>query len=210
MSTPAQRRARRRRVLPGFPKNEAFTSIVDVRAYLCGSRIVCLLCGRSLRRLAVHLPSIHEMTEDDYRAKYAIPWGYGLGSEDYRGLVSESVRHRIDDGRGSPTLGKGVEHFPDRRPTPHKAEIARMNLGDKLGSVAHQTDGHKTKRAAALRTAMGSDSHREKLRLAFTPERRQALSVSARARFIGVPKSPEQRARMSRAAIAAAKKLKQP
>ncbi len=57
-----------------YPVERVFQTMEEVDAYLSGDRITCLLCGKQLRRLAVHLPKVHNMTGDDYRTKYGIPW----------------------------------------------------------------------------------------------------------------------------------------
>ena len=75
--------ARRRQILPGFPKEFRFDSTNEVRAYLAGDRIQCLLCGRSLKSMSKHL-TIHGISPRDYKLRFGIPLTYGLTSEESR------------------------------------------------------------------------------------------------------------------------------
>jgi predicted transcriptional regulator len=52
---------------------EAFTTAAEVWEYFASETITCLLCGRELKRLAWHLPSIHGVSEEDYRERYGLP-----------------------------------------------------------------------------------------------------------------------------------------
>lgn len=96
MSTQAQRRERRRRTAPGFPKDKPFESIEDVREYLSGDRVQCLLCGRMLKAIGYHLQKIHFMSGDDYKEKFGIPWTYGLVGEETSQKMSESIKSSVD------------------------------------------------------------------------------------------------------------------
>ena len=50
----ALRRAKaRRKVLPGFPIEQPFESIEDVREYMSGDKIVCLRCGKEYKELGI-------------------------------------------------------------------------------------------------------------------------------------------------------------
>lgn len=72
------RAAARRKSYAGFPiPPRAFTAD-EVDHYLSGETITCMLCGRGFRRLGGHLQAIHQVTEDDYRAMYGLPWSRGL------------------------------------------------------------------------------------------------------------------------------------
>ncbi len=80
-----RREYKKRRVLQGFPWEGKFETKEEVDAYLCGDKIQCLLCGKWFIRLAgAHLIQRHNLTSDDYKERYGIPWG--------RGLIGESLR----------------------------------------------------------------------------------------------------------------------
>lgn len=78
MSTQEQRRKNRRKVRPGFPVERAFSTIEEAQSYLDVDRLTCLLCGRKLKALGVHLLMIHGMAAEDYHFKYGIPVTLGL------------------------------------------------------------------------------------------------------------------------------------
>lgn len=71
----------RRRCLPGFPWQGQFQTEDEVRRYFSGDRINCLLCGRSFRRVSVHVQKIHGINEDAYRVRFGLPRSRGLVSE---------------------------------------------------------------------------------------------------------------------------------
>jgi predicted transcriptional regulator len=52
----------------------------DVERYFGGKTIECLLCGQRFRRLAGHLTAKHEMSVDEYRTRFGLPWSRGLTS----------------------------------------------------------------------------------------------------------------------------------
>lgn len=133
MASKWKKKEQRRKVLPGYPVEEPFKSIDEVRAYMEGDSIICLLCGKSYRKLGTHLATIHDMTVDDYKEKYKIPWTYGLICSESSERYSVAVVKRMEEGWSPPMkLGKeqakmiGVE----KRKSPFKAEIGIQNLGE--------------------------------------------------------------------------------
>ncbi len=64
--------------MPGYPKTDKFETDEEVEAYFSGDKIQCLLCGKWYKELSLHLRRIHDVTPDDYREKYGIPWKQGL------------------------------------------------------------------------------------------------------------------------------------
>ncbi len=75
----AKRYRQRRKILPGFPREEAFQSKDEIDAYFAEEKIQCLLCGKWYRWLTHgHLNKIHNMTIDEYRERYGLPWERGL------------------------------------------------------------------------------------------------------------------------------------
>ena len=131
----ARRCAARRKILPGFPVNDPFHSIDDVRNYLEGDKIICLLCGKGLRKLGAHIIKIHGMTINEYKKKYKIPWGYGLACTESSELYRINAVRRMEEG-WTPALKFGDEQKlmvqKQRRACPFKKEIAMKNLGEYL------------------------------------------------------------------------------
>jgi hypothetical protein len=68
----------KRSILPGFPKNFVFETREQIETYLASERVTCLLCGHNYRILETHLRSVHEITGDDYRSMYGLPFTRGL------------------------------------------------------------------------------------------------------------------------------------
>lgn len=64
--------------LPGFPVTALFATREEVDAYLTGDRITCLLCGYSFKGLAPHVEGAHDMSADEYRERYGLPYQRGL------------------------------------------------------------------------------------------------------------------------------------
>ena len=58
----------------------AFKTRRDIERYFGGKTIECLLCGLRFRRLAGHLAAKHEMSVDEYRTRFGLPWSRGLAS----------------------------------------------------------------------------------------------------------------------------------
>lgn len=118
----AQARFReRRRVLEGFPVLTPFKTLEDVREYLSGDLVVCLICGKSYKDVGKHI-RIHGVKPDEYRARYGIPWTYGLCSKTTSAAYSEVVRGRMERG-WRPDQMEGDEHTrmvnSPRRKKPH-------------------------------------------------------------------------------------------
>lgn len=78
MATPAQKRARRRRVLPGFPVEPFKMTQAERDAYFSQDKIQCLICGQHKNSLSLHLQRLHGMEDDDYRDMFGLPIYMGL------------------------------------------------------------------------------------------------------------------------------------
>ena len=124
MSSRAQRAHRSRRaVRPGFPRHEAFATAGAARAYLDQDTLQCLLCGRSLKKIGLHLQRIHGVSVEWYQMRYHLPLRVGLCG------VPTREAHRaactLQDEGGSPTPELRAEWlaaahtFPRRRSAFH-------------------------------------------------------------------------------------------
>lgn len=129
--------ARRRMVLPGFPINKPFESINDVREYLGGDRIACLLCGKNYKSIGVHLLKIHDITADKYREKYKIPWTYALASRETSAIHREIMAKRIEKGFMIPAQYRGTDLaiHSKKRECFFKSQVGISNLADYVGSI---------------------------------------------------------------------------
>lgn len=170
----------RRKVKPGYPVVEPFKSIEDVRHYLQGDRITCLICGRTFKRLGGHLYTLHCITEDDYRAYYKIPWTYGLLCSESKKNYSKRVKERLADG-WIPPMKIGEEQLiiahSERRKNPHCGEIGIQNLGSNCKRIHKKR--HITKR--------GTEEFRERMRA-----RPQCQPETVSERFTGFWKGKKQ------------------
>lgn len=104
--------------LRGYPKDEVFTSIKEVHTYLDGEKVACLLCGRQYAALGGHITRIHQMTSDDYRQRYGIPYKYGLASKKFRAHAARRMKQMRKD---------GVVPYKPTRATMEKMWEARRN-----------------------------------------------------------------------------------
>ena len=65
--------------LEGYPKTTMFSNIDDIKEYLNGEKIICLLCGRAYKAIAGHI-AVHGISTDEYKEKYGLPYRQGLTS----------------------------------------------------------------------------------------------------------------------------------
>jgi predicted transcriptional regulator/predicted RNA-binding Zn-ribbon protein involved in translation (DUF1610 family) len=64
--------------IEGFPQEGKFKTMGEVKAYLSGEKIQCLLCGKVFKMLGAHLVKSHGMDADGYRDHFGIPSTFGL------------------------------------------------------------------------------------------------------------------------------------
>lgn len=129
---------RKKEILPGFPKSAAFETREQVDQYLCQHRIMCLLCGHSFKALAPHLEKAHDMTVDDYREEYGLPYKRGLVCAESHDVRSDNARTRWRDEpeRYRDYLARATavqaEHGNPQRNKPHfwKRERTRYTQAD--------------------------------------------------------------------------------
>ncbi len=118
----------RRRPLAGFPVNVPFNSIVAVREYMNEPEILCLLCGRKFKKLGGHITRVHEISVDDYREKYNIPWTYGLLTKDSKTCYAGAMNARREKGFRPPDCHQVEMIAAKKRLCPFKVEIAMQHL----------------------------------------------------------------------------------
>lgn len=74
----------------------AFESGDEVRAYLNGDLITCLICGRSFRSIGGRHLGVHGVLPMEYRARFNLPAGVGLASKASREASAAGQRARAD------------------------------------------------------------------------------------------------------------------
>jgi hypothetical protein len=105
----------------------AFNRRRDVERYLGGKTIECLLCGLRFRRLAGHLAAKHEMSVDEYRTRFGLPWSRGLTS-----AASVASSGWTDERKVKARKNRFFERAhltPRRAPAPFLKVEAVKNLG---------------------------------------------------------------------------------
>lgn len=127
-----RRRAAMRKVLPGFPRETPFTTREEVDEYLGGEQIQCLMCGKMYKQLSFHLSRIHEMTTDEYKERFGLPWRRGLCAAPITEMRREHG-HMIFEKHKEEMLDRLDKHRDEAAVAPHreraafrKAELARQ------------------------------------------------------------------------------------
>jgi hypothetical protein len=95
VSTTAQRRAKRRHILPGFPWRGQFATPEEARRYVSHEKLQCLICGKSYKSLGSHINRIHELDETSYKQQFGIPYTVGLVSAPTAKRHAEEYAKRI-------------------------------------------------------------------------------------------------------------------
>ena len=121
-----------------------FQSLAEVRAYLGGDSIECLICHKRFGRLTRTHLRMHDMYADEYRAVFGIPWSFSLTcprsrQATTRANLANNTVSSLGDIRGA-KLG---QKYPNRRPrTPATIERWR-NYSRPKGSQGglHGEDG---------------------------------------------------------------------
>lgn len=128
----------RRHVLPGYPVDPKPFTLEEIREYFSGDRITCLLCGKPYKRLALHLPRCHSVTEDDYRKMYGLPWRRGLTSEgSHKAYSAAAIKRKSGDllkALGHEWRYKAHSAARNQRKQPFVKEISRENI-----AIANET-----------------------------------------------------------------------
>ena len=79
--------------------------VVDVKKSVFGDHLVCLACGKQFRTIKRHLGTEHEMTPDEYRARFGLPHRYPMVAPDYA-KVRSTMAKEIGLGRAGKKAAK--------------------------------------------------------------------------------------------------------
>lgn len=91
------------------PRARPFETGEEIDAYLGQPRIQCLLCGRRFKSLGGHLAQKHDMSPDDYRERFGIPWTRRLTCAETHERQSDVSRARY---KSNPKI---KQHFREQR-----------------------------------------------------------------------------------------------
>jgi len=108
-----------------------FTTIQEVRDYLSGERIECLVCGRSCKRLQYKHLETHGLTADGYRELFGIPWTYSLTSAPSRQASRDSMSEKFRLTLPANRFERGPHRGRKRPSCP--AEASRWKIASELG-----------------------------------------------------------------------------
>ena len=109
----------------------AFKTRRDIERYFGGKTIECLLCMQRFRRPGGHLAAKHEMSVDEYRSRFGLPWTRGLTS-----AASVASSGWTDERKAKARKLARISRFferahltPRRAPAPFLQTEAVENLG---------------------------------------------------------------------------------
>ena len=109
----------------------AFKTRRDIQRYFGGKTIECLFCGQRFRRLGGHLAAKHQMSVDEYRTRFGLPWTRGLTS-----AASAASSGWTDKRKAKARKLARINRFfewahltPRRAPAPFLQTEAVQNLG---------------------------------------------------------------------------------
>ena len=88
---------------------------VSVKKSVFADRILCLDCGQSFKMLKRHISTDHQMTPDEYRAKWKLPPSYPMVAAEYAATRSKLAK---DSGLGKAKI-----------PPPSKKKAGRPKKG---------------------------------------------------------------------------------
>ena len=99
----SQMKANEKSALPGFPWKGQFITKDEINQYFSDpDGIQCLLCGRFFNNLSGHLNITHDISHEQYRARYGLPWRKGLVSRKVSKKLSSILTKRIKNGSFKP------------------------------------------------------------------------------------------------------------
>ena len=87
---------------------------VEVKKSVFADHLVCLGCGRSFKTLKKHIMSDHQMTPEQYRAKFELPHSYPMVSPNYA-KVRSAISKKVGLGHGMHRRGKAPKKAGGKR-----------------------------------------------------------------------------------------------
>lgn len=149
----ARKRAARRKVSDGYPMPPLKDS-QELLAYFSGDKITCMVCGRSLRTLAVHIKRIHGMSANAYKDRFGIPQGWTLSCRETTEIHSKISKKAVEDG----VIAVSSD----------QAELARMAISNRTGPRQRSKDGLRKVVVNSLKKTnpakIGTKEHHKKMK----------------------------------------------
>lgn len=75
-----------------------FKNNEEVQNYFNQKRLNCLICGKTYKSLGSHLCRTHDITVDEYKEIFNIPWGESLACQSTRQKQAENLSRRVESG----------------------------------------------------------------------------------------------------------------
>lgn len=95
------------------PPRESKEPAVPIKKSVQPDYIVCLECGKPFKQLKRHIRTFHDLTPDDYRARWGLPYDYPMVAPNYAAQRSQLAK---DIGLGQkPTRKKSGSSNSRRR-----------------------------------------------------------------------------------------------
>jgi hypothetical protein len=116
-----------------YPWRGKFGTKTEIDDYLAGNKVQCLLCGKLYKALPQHLERTHDITADDYREQYGLPWRRGLCGVGTSKKLSQNMFDRQKNGFRPPIEAAskksvGATRRPDQ-PFFVKVKADNMKIG---------------------------------------------------------------------------------
>ncbi len=120
-------------VIQKYPWRGKFRTKIEIDDYLVGNKVQCLLCGKLFKVLTQHLERTHDITTDDYRERYSLPWRRGLCGVGTSKKLSKNMFERQKNGFRPPieAAGKKAVGATKRQDQPFfvKVKLENMKIG---------------------------------------------------------------------------------
>jgi hypothetical protein len=110
-----------------FPWRGKFMTRTEIDEYFNGDKVQCLLCGKKFKALPRHLERTHDITADDYREQYGLPWGKALCGAETSQKLSKTMFHRRKQGF-RPPLEKAWENAWKINRRPNQPYHVKANI----------------------------------------------------------------------------------
>jgi hypothetical protein len=124
-----------RLVLAGYPVKSGYMDKEQIESYLSGDKITCLLCGKNSPVLSHHIKVIHNVTPEEYKQMYGLPFSIGLAAGEWRKLSAERSRQLVKDGKILTLESRGKFHGVGKRVrSPYFLKASKENLKKAISS----------------------------------------------------------------------------
>ena len=119
-----------------------FETKEEINKYFSGDKIQCLICCKWFMSLGCHVLKMHDITVDEYKDKFGLPYSRGLVSDAYRAVQSKRMLKRYAAGeKGIMQISK-VAHLGQQtknRLQPFARKLCSENLNYSMYNAEQTT-----------------------------------------------------------------------